>query len=65
MQVAAYARAISEMTGETVNEGWAMRLGKQRAEFEARRVGDLEAAFAGFLGALALWRTLQGEVWAI
>jgi hypothetical protein len=63
MQVAAYAAAISEMTVEPVTEAWAVRLGKKRAEFEARRVKALEAAYSGFLGALALWKVLQGQVW--
>jgi hypothetical protein len=51
------------MTGEPVTEGWAVRLGKERAEFEARKVKALEAAYSGFLGCLSLWMVLQGQVW--
>jgi hypothetical protein len=59
LQVAAYAKALEEMTGHQVKEAWAVRLGKTTPEFEARRVVDLEAAFNAFRAALFLWRWMQ------
>ena len=63
MQTSAYAMAISEMSGLSVTEAWAVRLGKKHAGFKARKVADLEATFSGFLGTLTLWHVLRGDVW--
>ena len=38
LQVAAYAKALEEMTGQTVTEAWAIRFGKTTPEFEVRKV---------------------------
>ncbi len=40
LQVAAYAKALEEMSGESVTEAWAVRLGKKVPEFEVRKVED-------------------------
>ena len=59
LQLAAYAKALEEMTGRPVDEAWVIRFGKVEAEFEAKRVIDLDAAFAAFRSALDLWRAMQ------
>ncbi|MCI0785891.1 MAG: hypothetical protein J4O09_06205 [Chloroflexi bacterium] len=62
LQVAAYAKALGEMTGNPVTEAWAVRLEKASPEFEARRVVDLDTAFIAFRAALYLWRAMQGKL---
>jgi ATP-dependent exoDNAse (exonuclease V) beta subunit len=62
LQVAAYAKALEEMTGEKVAEAWAVRFGKARPEFEARQVADLDSAFIAFRAALYLWKAMRGNV---
>jgi hypothetical protein len=47
-QVAAYAKALEEMTGEPVEEGWAVRFDKHKPIFEVRRVRDLDDSFEVF-----------------
>jgi len=59
LQVAAYAHALEEMNGEKVSEAWVVRFGRQSAEFEARKLIDLEGAFNAFRAALFLWRSNQ------
>jgi hypothetical protein len=59
MQVAAYAKAYEEMVGKPVKSAWILRLGKTKPEFETKYIEDVEPAFKGFLGALALWRYLR------
>jgi len=62
-QVAAYAQAYEEQTGQEVLGGYVVRFGKRKPEFETREV-DLEQGLCGFLGALALWRTLRKkQIW--
>ena len=41
IQVAAYAKALEEMTREEANEAWILGLGERVAEFAAKRVQDL------------------------
>ena len=60
LQVAAYAKALEEMSGESVTEAWAVRLGKKAPEFETRKVGDLDTAFIAFRAALYLWKAMRG-----
>ena len=60
LQVAAYAKALEEMSGESVTEAWAVRFGKKEPEFEVRKVADLDTAFNAFRAALYLWRTMKG-----
>lgn len=59
LQVAAYAKALEEMSGGRVHvrEGWVVRIGRNGngADFEARRVRDLDAAFLMFRAALYLF----------
>lgn len=47
-QVAAYAKALEEMTGEPVEEGWVVRFDKHKPTFEVRRVWDLDECFEVF-----------------
>ena len=61
LQVAAYAKALEEMTGEVVSEAWAVRFGKKTPEFEAKKVIDLDGTFIAFRAALYLWRAMQHE----
>ncbi len=62
LQVAAYAKALEEMTGQPVKEAWAVRFGKKAPEFEARKVRDLEDAFIAFRAALYLWKAMRREL---
>ncbi len=62
LQVAAYAKALEEMTGEPVAEAWAVRFGKREPEFEARKVTDLDTAFNAFRAALYLWRAMREKL---
>ena len=59
LQIAAYAKALEEMTGNSIQEAWVVRFGKVIPEFEAMRVEDLNTAFIAFRAALYLWRALQ------
>jgi len=59
LQVAAYAKALEEMSGEPVTEAWAVRFGKKTPEFEARKVRNLDTAFNAFRAALYLWRAMK------
>ena len=62
LQVAAYAKALEEMTGEPVGEAWTVRLGRTGPDFESQRVVDLDRAFISFRAALYLWRAFQGNL---
>ena len=62
LQVAAYGKALEEMSGQKVQEAWIVRFGKATPEFEARQVVDLDGAFNAFRSALYLWRAMQGEL---
>ena len=62
LQVAAYANALEEMTGEPVGEAWTVRLGRTDLDFESQRVVDLDRAFISFRAALYLWRSFQGNL---
>ncbi|WP_051913687.1 CRISPR-associated protein Cas4 [Thermorudis peleae] len=58
LQLGAYARAVEEMTGETVEHGVVVQL--RDDTYRAYRV-DLERARYGFRAALALYRALHAE----
>ncbi len=60
LQVAAYANAWGEMTGNLVDEAWVVRVGKDKPEFEARKVRDLNHSFEAFRAALTLYRMTHG-----
>jgi hypothetical protein len=62
LQVAAYARALTEMSGQQVNEVWLVRLGKSSPAFEAKRLLDPDTAFNAFRAALYLWRSMQASL---
>lgn len=65
LQVSAYYHAYWEMTGDQPESAWIVRLGKDRPEFEARKVEDIDGAFKAFLAALELWRRMKDvdQVW--
>lgn len=62
LQVAAYAKAWEEMTGQSVKQAWVIRLGKAQPEFEARQVKDMETAFIAFRAALYLFKAHGKEL---
>lgn len=64
LQVAAYAKALGEMTGTPVDEGWVIRLDKTKPNWQAKKVADLDHTFEDFLGALRLWRSLKADPYA-
>ena len=60
LQVAAYAQAVTEMTGAHIQEAWIVRLRKDgEVGFEGKQVIDLQAAFQGFCAAHTLWKTMR------
>lgn len=68
-QVAAYAKAIEELTGIPVAECWGCRYPKAEPKpgepsFEAKRVANIDAAWDGFCGAKRLWDAQRREMWA-
>lgn len=68
-QVAAYAKAIEQLSGIPVAECWGCRYPKAEPKlgeppFEAKRVANIEAAWQGFLGAKQLWDAQRREMWA-
>tara|TARA_B100000029_G_C17484957_1_gene926884 strand:+ start:450 stop:1274 length:825 start_codon:yes stop_codon:yes gene_type:complete len=58
-QVAAYARALVEITDCNAPEAWVVRLGKRRVEVEPRILHDIDKPFQSFRAALFLWRSLH------
>ena len=62
LQIAAYSKALEELTGRQVKEAWLVRFSKSGSAFEARRVFDIDRAFIAFRAALHLWRSLQEKL---
>ena len=62
LQVAAYAKALEEMSGEVVQEAWVVRLDKRTLQVEVRQVQDMDTAFIAFRAALYLWRAIHGNL---
>ena len=62
-QVSAYAKAWEEMTGEAADEAWVVRVGKTKAEFEAKQILDIDACFATFLAAKDLYNGTKAKAW--
>jgi hypothetical protein len=63
LQTAAYQFAYQEETGESIEDRWVIRLGKDDAEFDPWHVeGEklFHQDFQGFLDCLALHRTVEG-----
>jgi hypothetical protein len=62
LQTAAYQQAIQEESGQTIEDRWIIRLGKEDAEFDPWHVSGKELFdqdFQGFLNALALYRSVH------
>jgi ATP-dependent exoDNAse (exonuclease V) beta subunit len=57
-QVAAYARALSEIYDSPTPQAWVIRLGKRKIEVESRKIIDVDTPFQSFRAALYLWRSL-------
>jgi len=57
-QVAAYARALAEITHTETPQAWVVRLGKRKVEVEPRKILDVDPPFQSFRAALYLWRSL-------
>lgn len=56
LQLAAYAKALEEMSGTTIEEAWVIRFGKEAPEYEARQVKCLDHCFRIFQAALTLYK---------
>lgn len=68
MQISAYAMAFEALTGEPVDEGWAVWVPRAQPEdgdvlFKAWRIKDMTNSFAMFTAALTLWRGLKISPW--
>ncbi|EGG23881.1 hypothetical protein DFA_06019 [Cavenderia fasciculata] len=57
LQVAAYAKALEELTGEVIKEAWIVRFHKKLPLYETKQVKDIDRSFQTFLGTLELWKT--------
>jgi hypothetical protein len=62
LQVAAYAHAIEELTGQKIEEGRVIHLDKAKPGWSEHVVKDLNGAFNGFLSALTIWKLWHAEV---
>jgi len=62
-QLAAYAKAVEELSGEKVSEAWVIRFDKKSPKFEARQIRNLDVSFESFLAALTLFRRLKESHW--
>jgi len=62
LQLSAYAKALEEMQGEPVSEGWIVRFGKKGVEFETCKIKNLDECFDGFKSALTLWNLMQQKL---
>lgn len=65
LQVAAYAHAIEELTGEKIAEGRVVRLDKSNPGWSEHVVKDLNRAFNGFLSALTIWKLWHAGVFHV
>jgi hypothetical protein len=59
LQVAAYAKAFEERTGEKISKAVVVRFGRRSETYEARAVNDLEKSFDVFCSALHLFHSLN------
>lgn len=59
LQVAAYAKAYEERTGEKVAKALVVRFGKRSDTYEAKAVLDLDKSFDTFCSALHLYHSLS------
>ena len=59
-QVVAEGKALEETAGVHVSQYWLLRLGKDRPEFEAKQILDVDTCFEGFLAAKRLYEALRG-----
>jgi len=62
-QVAAYAHALEEITGQRVSEAWIVRFDKEKPLFEVKKVKDLDECFQVFLSALTIFRHHHLSPW--
>ena len=62
LQVAAYAHAIKELTGQAVSEGRVIHINKEKPGWSEHVVKDLNRSFNGFLSALNIWKLWHLEV---
>ena len=69
MQIAAYAKALQQLTGEEVLEGWALRLPRNRnpeepdSFYEAHQLDDMPHWLDAFMEAHLLTPLLEKEAW--
>eukprot|EP01111_Echinosteliopsis_oligospora_P001323 TRINITY_DN119_c1_g1_i1.p1 TRINITY_DN119_c1_g1~~TRINITY_DN119_c1_g1_i1.p1 ORF type:complete len:298 (+),score=73.94 TRINITY_DN119_c1_g1_i1:17-910(+) len=61
LQVAAYAMAFEEMTGEKIKQAWVVRFDKYKPIFETSCLHShsIQPSFDVFLSALHLWKSLR------
>ena len=66
-QLSAYAVALEELTGEPVKHAWVVRIPRDEPEegkpaFQAKKLHDIEGAYATFYWALQLWKYTKSLV---
>ena len=59
LQVSAYAKAYTEMTGEEITNAGVLRLNKNKSGYEFKIIDDLNKHFITFRAVLWLWRFLN------
>jgi hypothetical protein len=64
-QLAAYAIALEELTGEPVKQAWVVRIPRDQPEdgkavFQTKQLHDIQGAYATFYWALQLWKYVKG-----
>ena len=63
-QIAAYAKAIEALTGETVAGVYAVRLPRDEGSYESRQIVNISRAFRTYLAAQSLWWKAKETIWA-
>lgn len=61
-QIGAYSQAFKETYGIEVKEAMILRIGKDKPEFEVKKVGNISACLEGFLAALKLYQLSKWQI---
>jgi len=64
-QIAAYAKALEEMSKKSVEEAWVVRFDKYKPSFEIKKVENLDESFEAFRCALILWNAQNKSPWSV
>lgn len=65
LQIAAYCKAFEETYGIEVKETLILRVGKEKAEFEVKKLSNINVAFETFLAALKIYKSSKFSMFEI